>query len=170
MTGTAALGRRQAAILAHLREHPGLTATELARAFGLRASLFPQMEALEQRALVVGELVFNPGQVNFGVAAELCREYPFLGEATAERLARSYGSHARKLLGNARSAADLGRDFGRGLSEAELRWAVHKEWARTAEDVLWRRTKLGLLFTPVFYVVSRWVAGTPMAGLHPLSA
>jgi glycerol-3-phosphate dehydrogenase len=82
------------------------------------------------------------------LAAELCREYPFLGEATAERLARSYGSHARQLLGNARSAADLGRDFGRGLSEAELRWVVEKEWARTAEDVLWRRTKLGLLFTP----------------------
>ena len=59
---TASLGSRQAAILEHLREHPGLTATELARAFGLRASLFPQMEALEQRGLVVGELVFNPGQ------------------------------------------------------------------------------------------------------------
>jgi WhiB family redox-sensing transcriptional regulator len=59
---TARLGSRQAAILAYLEDHPGLTATELARAFGLRASLFPQMEALEQRALVVGELVFNPGQ------------------------------------------------------------------------------------------------------------
>ena len=59
---TAGLGSRQAAILEHLQDHPGLTATELARAFGLRASLFPQMEALEQRALVVGELVFNPAQ------------------------------------------------------------------------------------------------------------
>ena len=59
---TAGLGSRQAAILEHLQDHPGLTATELARAFGLRASLFPQMAALEQRALVVGELVFNPGQ------------------------------------------------------------------------------------------------------------
>ncbi len=59
---TAGLGSRQAAILAHLQDHPGLTATELARAFGLRASLFPQMEALEQRALVTGELVFNPDQ------------------------------------------------------------------------------------------------------------
>jgi WhiB family redox-sensing transcriptional regulator len=59
---TAGLGSRQAAILAYLEEHPGLTATELARAFGLRASLFPQMEALEQKALVVGELVFNPDQ------------------------------------------------------------------------------------------------------------
>ncbi len=60
MTGP--LGPRQAAILEHLEEHPGRTATELARAFGLRASLFPQLSALEQRALVVGELVFSPGQ------------------------------------------------------------------------------------------------------------
>src|SRR5205814_6951442 len=59
---TARLGSRQAAILAYLEDHPGRTATELARAFGLRASLFPQMEALEQKALVVGELVFNPDE------------------------------------------------------------------------------------------------------------
>jgi WhiB family redox-sensing transcriptional regulator len=59
---TARLGSRQAAILDHLKDHPGLTATELSRAFGLRASLFPQMAALEQRALVVGELVWAPGQ------------------------------------------------------------------------------------------------------------
>lgn len=59
---TARLGPRQAAILEHLEGHPGRTATELARAFGLRASLFPQLSALEQKALVVGELVFSPGQ------------------------------------------------------------------------------------------------------------
>ena len=58
----AGLGPRQAAILAHLEEHPGRTATELARAFGLRASLFPQLAALEQKALVVGRQVWNPGQ------------------------------------------------------------------------------------------------------------
>lgn len=56
------LGRRQAAVLEHLREHPGLTATELARVFGLRASLARQMEVLEQRALVVGVPAWNPDQ------------------------------------------------------------------------------------------------------------
>jgi WhiB family redox-sensing transcriptional regulator len=56
------LGRRQAAVLEHLQEHPGLTANELARMFGLRASLYKQMAVLEQRALVVGEKVFNPNQ------------------------------------------------------------------------------------------------------------
>ncbi len=77
------------------------------------------------------------------LAAELCRDSAFLDKATAERLARSYGSEARHLLDNG-----PGRDFGQGLSEAELRWLVDKEWARTAEDVLWRRTKLGLRATP----------------------
>lgn len=61
MTG-APLGRRQAAVLEHLQQHPGLTATELARVFGLRASLARQLEVLEQRALVVGVPVWNPGQ------------------------------------------------------------------------------------------------------------
>ena len=63
-------------------------------------------------------------------------------------MAESYGSDAHRILGDAKSTADLGRAFGRGLSEAELRWLVDHEWARTAEDVLWRRTKLGLRATP----------------------
>jgi WhiB family redox-sensing transcriptional regulator len=58
----ARLGPRQAAILAHLQEHPGQTATELARTFGLRASLYKQLAGLEQRALVVGVPVWSPGQ------------------------------------------------------------------------------------------------------------
>jgi glycerol-3-phosphate dehydrogenase len=48
------------------------------------------------------------------------------------------------LIGDAKSLADLGRDFGAGLSEAEIRYLVQKEWAVTAADVLWRRSKLGL--------------------------
>lgn len=63
MTAAAAvLGPRQAAILAYLEAHPGCTATELARAFGLRASLYKQMAVLEQRALVVGVPVWAPDQ------------------------------------------------------------------------------------------------------------
>jgi WhiB family redox-sensing transcriptional regulator len=56
------LGPRQAAVLAHLQEHPGLTATELARTFGLRASLYKQLAVLEQRALLVGRPAWNPDQ------------------------------------------------------------------------------------------------------------
>jgi glycerol-3-phosphate dehydrogenase len=79
-----------------------------------------------------------------GFAGDLARRYPFLGEATAARLADAYGSDARRILGDARGAADLGEDFGHGLSEAELRWMIAREWASTADDVLWRRSKLGL--------------------------
>ena len=58
----AALGPRQAAILAHLQEHPGRTATELARTFGVSNSLYKQLGRLEQLALVVGVPVWNPEQ------------------------------------------------------------------------------------------------------------
>lgn len=83
-----------------------------------------------------------------GLAAELARQHPFLDATNAARLADSYGSDARQILGNARNAEALGRDFGQGLTEAELRWLVEREWAQSAEDVLWRRTKLGLRATP----------------------
>lgn len=78
------------------------------------------------------------------LTAELRRDYAFLDDAAAERLARSYGSDAHHFLEDG-----PGRDFGHGLSEAELRWLIEKEWARTAEDVLWRRTKLGVRVSPV---------------------
>ena len=75
-------------------------------------------------------------------------DYPFLGRDGARRLVRLYGTQARRLLGKAASLEDLGRDFGAGLREAEVRYLMQYEWARTAEDVLWRRTKRGLRFTP----------------------
>ncbi len=70
--------------------------------------------------------------------------YPFLSPAWARRLARSYGTCAGEILGEAASAADLGRDFGATLTEAEAAWLMREEFARTAEDVVWRRSKLGL--------------------------
>jgi len=70
--------------------------------------------------------------------------YPFLDEDWAPRLVRLYGTEAEQMLGDARSADDLGAHFGFNLTEAEVRWLMEKEWARTAEDVLWRRSKLGL--------------------------
>jgi glycerol-3-phosphate dehydrogenase len=75
---------------------------------------------------------------------ELRRRHPWLSEATASRLARSYGSRAGRILAGAATPADLGADLGAGLSEAELGYLVREEWAQEAEDVLWRRSKLGL--------------------------
>jgi glycerol-3-phosphate dehydrogenase len=79
--------------------------------------------------------------------ARLSREKPFLAPQVALRLARAYGSRAWRLLGSANSMAELGPDYGCGLSQAELAYLAREEWARTAEDVLWRRSKLGLHLT-----------------------
>ena len=59
------------------------------------------------------------------------------------RLFRAYGTDAEKMLDGARSAADMGQSFG-PLSEREVEWLKAKEWARSADDILWRRSKLGL--------------------------
>lgn len=76
--------------------------------------------------------------------AGLLRDYPFLTPAWARRLVRCYGTEARAVLGSATSAADLGPDFGATLTGAEIRWLVDHEFAQSAEDVVWRRTKQGL--------------------------
>ena len=66
-------------------------------------------------------------------------------DATAARLTRGYGTRAAAMLGDSRVPADLGRDFGHSLTEREVTWLVEHEWARSAgEDILWRRSKLGL--------------------------
>jgi glycerol-3-phosphate dehydrogenase len=70
--------------------------------------------------------------------------YPFLAEATARRLVRAYGTRVSAVLQDAKSPTDLGRMFGADLSEAEIRYLARAEWAMTAEDIVWRRTKLGL--------------------------
>ncbi|WP_230770765.1 glycerol-3-phosphate dehydrogenase [Sphingomonas sp. Leaf4] len=70
--------------------------------------------------------------------------YPALPEPLLRRLARAYGSRVDRLLGQARTLDDLGQDFGGGLYRAEVDYLVRSEWARTAEDILYRRSKLGL--------------------------
>ncbi|MFB2553570.1 glycerol-3-phosphate dehydrogenase [Ensifer soli] len=76
--------------------------------------------------------------------AALKARYPFLEARHAGRLVRLYGTEAEKLVGSAASLAELGRCFGADLYEAEVRWLMTREWARRGDDVLWRRTKLGL--------------------------
>ncbi|RVE86860.1 glycerol-3-phosphate dehydrogenase [Sinorhizobium meliloti] len=79
--------------------------------------------------------------------AKLRMRYPFLAASHARRLVRLYGTRAAQLLGNAASEADLGKHFGADLYAAEVDWLIGREWALRAEDVLWRRTKLGLKFS-----------------------
>ncbi len=75
--------------------------------------------------------------------------WPFLPAATAERLARAYGTRAARMLAGVTSSADLGEDFGHGLTACEIDYLVAAEWARNSEDILWRRTKLGLRLSPL---------------------
>ncbi|MEM8742656.1 MAG: glycerol-3-phosphate dehydrogenase, partial [Pseudomonadota bacterium] len=83
-----------------------------------------------------------------GLIANLRERYPFLDERWARRLVRAYGTEAQAILGDARGAADLGAAFGATLTEAEVTWLMAHEYARTAEDVVWRRSKLGLRLEP----------------------
>ena len=76
---------------------------------------------------------------------EALREaHPFLDSAWAHRLVKAYGTDAARMLAGSATAEDLGRDFGATLSEREVDWLRAHEFARTAEDVVWRRSKLGL--------------------------
>lgn len=78
------------------------------------------------------------------LVARLGRDLPFLPRAQAARLVRNYGTLVPGVLGHPHTPDDLGRHFGAGLFEREVLYLVDKEWARTAEDIVWRRTKLGL--------------------------
>ncbi len=79
--------------------------------------------------------------------AELATRYPFLEPNWADRLLHAYGTRAWDMLGNAQTLADCGTHFGHGLTQREVDFLVAEEWAMTAEDILWRRSKLGLRFT-----------------------
>jgi glycerol-3-phosphate dehydrogenase len=72
----------------------------------------------------------------------------FLTEQQAQRLVGAYGSLLAEILGDARQRADLGPGFGPELTGAEVRYLMRREWARFPEDVLWRRSKLGLTMPP----------------------
>ncbi|MCP5161575.1 MAG: glycerol-3-phosphate dehydrogenase [Hahellaceae bacterium] len=79
---------------------------------------------------------------------ELVKEiHPWLPQELMLRLSRSYGVMSLKLLAGAKSLEDLGKHFGANLYEKEVEYLCKTEWAKTAEDILWRRSKLGLFFT-----------------------
>jgi glycerol-3-phosphate dehydrogenase len=77
-----------------------------------------------------------------------CERWRFLTEDQARRLVAAYGSRLEAILGDAKSRADLGPAFGPVLTGAEVRYLMGKEWARFPDDILWRRSKLGLTMPP----------------------
>jgi glycerol-3-phosphate dehydrogenase len=141
----------------------GADAAPLLSVFGGKITTYRQLAAAALKQLApfcpplaahewTGEAPLPGG--DFGIteapakAREIAGRYPFLGDAQAARLIRLYGTRAGVFLGEATSLADLGEAFGHGLTAAEVDYLITHEWARTAEDILWRRTKLGLHFTP----------------------
>ncbi|NIY81169.1 glycerol-3-phosphate dehydrogenase [Celeribacter sp. HF31] len=92
-----------------------------------------------------------PGGFTYGrdkeQATSLILQFPFLSPESAERLVHLYGRNAAGIFEDVVGASDMGRDFGHGLTEAELRYLIREEFAREVEDVIWRRTKLGLRLT-----------------------
>lgn len=99
-----------------------------------------------------------------GFQRAAARRYPWLPQALLQRLARSYGTRMHHILAGAHGLDGLGEHFGAGLYEAELRYLVDAEWAVTAADVLWRRSKLGLRLNEVQAArVAQWLL-TAQAG------
>ena len=94
-----------------------------------------------------------------GLEQQIARTYPFLAADHVSRLAAAYGTRAASVLGPAADKRSLGRDFGASLSEMEVRYLVANEWAQTAEDIVWRRSKLGLrLMPPQVQALNQWLA------------
>lgn len=77
----------------------------------------------------------------------LSHRFDFVPPSLLRRLVHAYGTRTSELLANCRTMADLGLHFGSDLYACEVQWLIDEEWARTADDVLWRRSKLGLRLT-----------------------
>ncbi len=101
---------------------------------------------------------FTPG--GFGaLVTRYAGQWPFLSGSILHRLVRAYGTETATMLTGITTIADMGQAFGAGLYEIELRWLIDREFARTADDVLWRRSKLGLHMTEAEQQsVARWFA------------
>ncbi len=101
----------------------------------------PRASRPAREALPGGDV--GPGGLEAFTAA-LRRSFAWLPEKQLQRYVRLYGTRARELLDAARGLDDLGAHFGADLYRREVDFLVATEWARSAEDVMWRRTKLGL--------------------------
>ena len=102
------------------------------------------------------------------LVARTRRSRPFLSETLARRLLRAYGTRVDRVLGPARGMQDLGPCLGADLHAAEVRYLMEREWAQTEDDVLWRRSKLGLRFSPADRErLARFMAAAIGAGVGP---
>ena len=114
--------------------------------------LAPYLKGTKAREGWTGKAALPGGDMDVlaipALCADLMRDYPFLDGSHANRLAHAYGTRTKQILGGAKTVADLGQCFGANLTKAEVRYLMAHEWARTADDIVWRRSKLGLRLTP----------------------
>jgi glycerol-3-phosphate dehydrogenase len=103
------------------------------------------------------------------LVAELRRDYPFLTPAHADRLAHAYGTRASKMLAQAKALADLGVAFGATLTEREVKYLIAHEFAATAEDIVWRRSKLGLRMSAAeIAALEDWIVANRIEPVFPV--
>ncbi|NOZ32495.1 MAG: glycerol-3-phosphate dehydrogenase [Alphaproteobacteria bacterium] len=114
--------------------------------------LKPYVDGLEKKEGWTGRSPLPGGDYDVEKIGEITRHlatsYPFLPARQVRHFMRHYGKDSWTLLGKAKEMSDLGRDFGGGLTEAEVAYLRDWEWAVTASDIVWRRTKYGLRMTP----------------------
>lgn len=106
---------------------------------------FPHMKAqwTKDAPLPGGDI---PNMDMSAFKSSLYEQYPHIPKKTLKRCAYQYGSECHTLFANIQHASDLGQEIGSGLFERELEYLIDHEWAQTTQDILWRRTKLGLVF------------------------
>ncbi|MEM0946262.1 MAG: glycerol-3-phosphate dehydrogenase [Pseudomonadota bacterium] len=105
------------------------------------------------------------------LVARLAAAHPYLDARTVRRLVRAYGTEAKDIVSDASGLGDLGQDFGAGLYECEVRWLMTHEYAQTADDVVWRRSKLGLRMTAdEIGALDDWMSRALASGKAPKAA
>jgi glycerol-3-phosphate dehydrogenase len=106
---------------------------------------FPEMgnDWTMKKPLPGGDFLVNEKKE---IIIKLQKSYPYLGQNCAKRFINYYGTLSYQILKNVKSKKDLGINFGHSLTEIEVDWLLKNEFANSADDILWRRTKLGLKF------------------------
>lgn len=108
------------------------------------APFFPKMkEEWTKSAILPGGDFSNREQLS----TALQHNYPWLNQDIIRRWVRAYGTLSHRIIGQRTSIEDMGTDFGHGLYQAEVDYLVQHEWATTTDDILWRRSKLGIEFS-----------------------
>jgi glycerol-3-phosphate dehydrogenase len=135
-------GRRRAPLITMLGGEITTSRRRAERAVSLLTPFYPMSPRWTADArLTGGDFAWNRLDDEVDAARERWR---FLSEREAQRLVAAYGSRLKDVLGDAKSCDDLGQAFGPELTAAEVHYLMTKEWARFPEDILWRRSKLGL--------------------------